>query len=248
MLIDSATSQTSASQSSLKTVVSNASSGAAFDDQLSAALAESLQKLGVGSGEVNISIRIRRRPHVRSLYCYSVDGSPTVEPAAAAPANTEPKGLGNPFSGYIEYKPSTEAPKPDPMPWAPYSGPRDVRDGLPGGGGETTASGAPLIRDNEKPTANQYGYTGPATNNPYFTTPSNPLRDGYVQGFHNWFADAMILGGLNGPIPANKMMYSTEEGRPGSSPYCEELRPGSDGCEIQLAERSICCRQANLRN
>jgi hypothetical protein len=213
VLIDSATSQTSAaSSSSLKAVVSNASSGAAFDDQLSAALAESLQKLGVGSGEVNISIKNPTPTTRQILVTYSVDGSPTSEPAASAPANTQPKGLENPFSGYIEYAASTEVPKPDPMAWAPYSGPRDVRDGLPAGGGETTASGAPLIRDNEKPTANQYGYTGPATNNPYFTTPSNPLRDGYVKGFHNWFADAMILGGLNGPIPANKMMYSTEEG------------------------------------
>ncbi len=56
-------------------------------------------------------------------------------------------------------------------------------------GGLTTESGAPLIQNNEQPTKNQYGYTGPATNNPYFTTPSNPLREGYVTGFNKWFAD-----------------------------------------------------------
>jgi hypothetical protein len=214
VIIDSATSLASAtSQSSSKTIASNASDGAAFEEQLSSALAESLQKLGVGSGEVNISIKNPTPSTRQILVTYSVDGSPVAAPAVSTPENTPVKGLDNPFSGYIEYAAPIEAPKKvDPMPWASYSGPRDLRDGLPEGGGATTASGAPLIKDNEKPTANQYGYTGPAANNPYFTTPSNPLREGYVQGFHNWFADAMILGGLNGPIPANKMSYSTEEG------------------------------------
>lgn len=48
--------------------------------------------------------------------------------------------------------------------------------------------------------------------NPYFTNPGNPLRSGYVLGFDNWFEDTMILGGKNGPAPANRSYYATEEG------------------------------------
>jgi hypothetical protein len=212
VLIDSVTSQIFASLSSPKTLVSNTSNSSAFEDQLSSALAESLQKLGVGAGEVNITIKNPTPTTRQILVTYSVGASDSAAPVTAPPNGTGTTEPRNPFSGYMDSPTYTAAPKPDPMPWAPYSGPRDVRDGLPEGGGATTASGAPLIRNNEKSTPNQYGYTGPATNNPYFTTPSNPLRDGYVQGFHNWFADAMILGGLSGPIPANKMNYSTEEG------------------------------------
>ena len=190
-----------------------------FEEQLSSALAESLQKLGVGAGEVNITIRNPTATTRQIMVTYSVDGSNVVEPAGAQPAaaKLEPApaatGLSNPFSGYIRHmEPVVASPTPTATPWSMYAGPKDTRDQIAEGGGKTTESGAPLIRNNEKGAENQYGYTGPATLNPYFTTPSNPLRDGYVAGFRNWFADAMILGGLNGPIPANKMQYSTEEG------------------------------------
>jgi len=194
------------------------SEAAGFEAQLSSALAESLQKLGVGAGEVNITIRNPTATTRQIMVTYSVDGSDAPVPAEAQPATTlEPApanaGLSNPFSGYIRHiEPVAATPTPSATPWSMYTGPKDTRDQIAEGGGKTTGSGAPLIVNNEKVTENQYGYTGPATLNPYFTTPSNPLRDGYVEGFRNWFADAMILGGLTGPIPANKMQYSTEEG------------------------------------
>lgn len=212
VIIDSTSQAVSTSQSTLKTTSSQTSSSGEFEEQLSTALAESLQKLGVGSGEVNITIKNPTPTTRQILVTYSVDGSPVTTPAASESTTAPVASSGNPFSTYTEYVAPVETPKVDPMAWAPYSGPRDVRDGLPEGGGLTTESGAPLIQNNEQPTKNQYGYTGPATNNPYFTTPSNPLRDGYVTGFNKWFQDAMILGGLTGPIPANKMQYSTEEG------------------------------------
>ena len=207
-------------QSSNSTTETSATSGAAgFEEQLSSALAESLQKLGVGAGEVNITIRNPTATTRQIMVTYSVDGSDAVKTAEAQPAATtlEPApanaGLSNPFSGYIRHmEPVAATPAPSATPWSMYTGPKDTRDQIAKGGGKTTESGAPLIRNNEKGAENQYGYTGPATLNPYFTTPSNPLREGYVEGFRNWFAEAMILGGLNGPIPANKMQYSTEEG------------------------------------
>jgi hypothetical protein len=98
------------------------------------------------------------------------------------------------------------------MPWCPPEGPKDIRDELPKGGGQVTASGAPSISLNEKGAGNQSGYTGPAAKNPYFSTPSNPLRPGYVLGFDKWFEYPQILGGPNGPQPGNRFQYATEEG------------------------------------
>lgn len=146
--------------------------------------------------------------------------APTLTPATALPtmgpntSHAAPAALSNPFSGYVSHVPSeTEtAPPPSATEWSPYIGPKDARDQIAEGGGKTTASGSPLIKNNEKSASNQYGYSGPATLNPYFTTPSNPLREGYVVGFGNWFSNPMIHGGPSGPIPANKMQYSTEEG------------------------------------
>lgn len=69
-----------------------------------------------------------------------------------------------------------------------------------------------MIVDNPAGAANQYGYTGPAAKNPYFSTPSNPLREGYVLGFDKWFENPKIWGGPNGPQLANRKMYATEEG------------------------------------
>lgn len=200
------------------TNAATANGNASFEAQLSSALAESLQKLGVGSGEVNITIRNPTATTRQIMVTYSLDGSspltsPESKTAAPAPSTapaTNPFAGTEPWSGkHIAGPPVIDTTRMD---WSPYDGPRDVRDGLPVGGGQLTASGSPLIRDNETGAKNQYGYTGPATKNPYFTTPSNPLRDGYVAGFNNWFKGAQILGGVNGPVPANKTFYSTEEG------------------------------------
>ncbi|HYI96493.1 MAG TPA: hypothetical protein VEX68_23320, partial [Bryobacteraceae bacterium] len=89
--------------SNAKTETSDA---AAFEAQLSSALAESLQKLGVGAGEVNITIRNPTATTRQIMVTYSVDGSDVIEPPEAQPATTlEPRpanaGLSNPFSGYI---------------------------------------------------------------------------------------------------------------------------------------------------
>jgi hypothetical protein len=210
--------------------LSDPNDATAFEEQLSSALAESLEKLGVGKGEVNITIRNPTATTRQIMVTYSLDGS-SVEPAASsdpAPSAAPSAGLANPFSGYIAHQAQeVMTPKPDPAEWSPYDSPRDVRDQIGAGGGKTTASGSPLIQNNDKGAANQYGYAGPATLNPYFTTPSNPLRDGYVVGFRNWFADAMILGGLNGPIPANKMQYSTEEGAQEALRIVKQFEPAA---------------------
>jgi hypothetical protein len=207
-----------------------------FEAQLSSALTESLQKLGVTAGEVDITIRNPTSTTRQIMVTYSMDGS-RLEPAptAAAPSVAEPTaaqpaavGLSNPFSGYIRHVAPETVPVAGPTDWAPYSGPKDVRDQVAAGGGKTTATGSPLIANNETGAANQYGYTGPATHNPYFTTPSNPLRDGYVVGFRNWFADPMVHGGKTGPIPANKMQYSTEEGAQEALRIAKQFAPQAE--------------------
>ena len=98
------------------------------------------------------------------------------------------------------------------MPWCPPQGPKDSRDEMPKGGGQVSASGAPLIVLSDKMAGNQSGYVGPAAKNPYFSTPSNPLRPGYVLGFDKWFEYPQVLGGPNGPQPGNRFQYATEEG------------------------------------
>lgn len=75
-----------------------------------------------------------------------------------------------------------------------YEGPQDARDEASDAAGKVTASGAPSIVRLAKPVANQWGYTGEAAYNPYFVTPSNPLRDGLVTGFSNWFEGNHISG------------------------------------------------------
>jgi hypothetical protein len=76
-------------------------------------------------------------------------------------------------------------------------------------------SGAPKIELNEKPAVNQYNYTGPASRNPYFTTPGNPLREGYVAGFSNWYTSVNVASSLPGGAGAytmNRILCATEEG------------------------------------
>jgi hypothetical protein len=98
---------------------------------------------------------------------------------------------------------------------------------MPAGDGGVTASGAPAIALADEPSSNQYGYTGPAARNPYFTTPSNPLRAGYVAGFDQWFTQPFILGADSGPMPANKVRYSTEEGAQEALRIVQQFEPGA---------------------
>lgn len=145
-------------------------------------------------------------------------GSSVAAPGLASPAPVptvpppSPPAVGNPFLGTGAYVPPVAKPSEQHAPWAPYSGPRDSRDELPSGGGKTSASGAPVITLAKTPASNQYGYTGPAARNPYFTSPSNPLRAGYVLGFGNWFEETHVLGGIYGPTPMNKAMSANAEG------------------------------------
>ena len=211
MLIDPTNRQSAVNTySAPKSTDSGKSAGSPlFEAQLSSALAESLQKLGVGSGEVNITIRNPSATTRQILVTYSIDGS--TSELAGTSTQTSPadwvarcrrrESLSPNLAFVRETHSEHHAHGSKSNGWAPYNGPRDVRDQLTEGGGQITASGAPLIRNNENVAANQYGYTGPATKNPYFTTPSNPLRDGYVLGFNQWFSGAVILGGLLAQCP-----------------------------------------------
>lgn len=145
---------------------------------------------------------------------------------------------GNPFhqlSGSI-YVGGTKIPEPAQprsngergASWAPYEGPRSEADGIPEGGGKLLASGAPEIKPNPSPVKNQYGYAGPAAQNPYFTSPGNPLRPGYVRGFENWFEENWVVGG-KGPIqtPLNKTNCATEEGAQEALRLVQQQLPGA---------------------
>lgn len=166
----------------------------------------------MGASEVNITVRNSSAAAAEILIRYS----PAAASSPSAPA-TQASGATpstNPFAG-PDLAPLPVQPQPapaSPTPWAPWDGPCDKRDATPAGGGAVTSTGAPRIELSSTPAANQYNYTGPAARNPYFSTPSNPLREGYVRGFENWFTQPFILGSSAGPIPANKMYYATEEG------------------------------------
>ncbi|MEJ7607207.1 MAG: hypothetical protein WKF37_13300 [Bryobacteraceae bacterium] len=166
-----------------------------FESQLTLALSESLEKLGVKPGEINITIRNDARNQREILVSYKSTPSPAPAVSTA------------PLAPIV---PEVKAAEPR-LNWAPYLGPKDSRDGMPSGGGVVASDGSPRIEVSPDPVSNQYGYSGPAARNPYFTSPSNPLRDGYVLGFSNWFQEAMIMGG-SAPMKANSIFYSTEEG------------------------------------
>ena len=166
-----------------------------FDEQLASVLGESLRKLGVTPGEVNITIRRGAESGAPRQIFITYNAGSVDTPPAVPPATTTVAG-----SSCTE----TE--------WCPYDGPRDRRDAVSAGGGRMLASGAPEIHINDVPAQNQYGYNGPAAFNPYFTTPSNPLRPGYVLGYSNWFHDATVYGGVTGPMPANRAFFATAEG------------------------------------
>jgi hypothetical protein len=201
--------------------------GSGFDQQLSQALSESLARLGVAPGDVNIRITNSGTSARQILITYN-----TVEPAAAAGPETSPAPAADSRTSTTTAETGARTPATG-TPWASWDGPRDRRDDIPAGGGRLTASGAPLIELNERPAGNQYGYIGLAALNPYFTTPSNPNRAGYVLGFQNWFRDAQILGGKSGPVPANKLYYSTEEGAQEALRLVRQHEPGAELTQFQ---------------
>jgi hypothetical protein len=117
----------------------------------------------------------------------------------------------------------------DPTPWCPAPGAKDPRDAVPAGGGQVTQSGAPEVKTNPTPVSNQYNYTGPAALNPYFTTPSNPLREGYVEGFDKWFEEIHVANANepSGGYTMNRMMCATQEGAQEALRLVRTLEPGA---------------------
>ncbi len=107
----------------------------------------------------------------------------------------------------------------------------DPRDAAPTGIGQVTASGAPLIAPLTTPMANQWGYTGAAASNPYFTTPSNPLQAGYVTGFANWFTPINVTGTSSAPgggaYTMNGMYGTTQEGAQEALRLVQTYAPGA---------------------
>ena len=106
-----------------------------------------------------------------------------------------------------------------------YGGPQDSRDGVSDAAGKVTASGAPSVVRLTKPVANQWGYTGEAAYNPYFITPSNPLRDGLVTGFSNWFEGNHIAGISGGDM--NTSYSATQEGAQEALRLVQQYDPGA---------------------
>ena len=131
------------------------------------------QQLLASAGRAHRGDDIGGRNHLLEI---PVDQSLAATKAAAAPMAAAPKA-------------ETATPT---VP--PYGGPQDSRDGVSDAAGQVTASGAPSVVRLTTPVANQWGYTGEAAYNPYFITPSNPLRDGFVTGFSNWFEGNHISG------------------------------------------------------
>lgn len=106
-----------------------------------------------------------------------------------------------------------------------YGGPQDSRDGVSDAAGKVTASGAPSVVRLTKPVANQWGYTGEAAYNPYFITPSNPLRDGFVTGFSNWFEGNHISGISSADM--NPSYSATPEGAQEALRLVQQYDPGA---------------------
>jgi hypothetical protein len=109
---------------------------------------------------------------------------------------------------------------------APVStGSKDARDGISDLAGQVTGSGAPSIVRLTTPIANQWGYSGEAAFNPYFTTPGNPMRDGLVTGFSQWFEQNHINGLGGGDISSN---YSTtQEGAQEALRLAQQYEPNA---------------------
>ncbi|HUS06334.1 MAG TPA: hypothetical protein VMZ52_08565 [Bryobacteraceae bacterium] len=187
-----------------KVGVSDASAGSSSDFalQLSDLIAKSLQASGRPAGELHVRIIDDKESSTGKEIIISY--SPTTGPAIP--------DAGNPFLPRTNTAPDIAPPRQQPTEWSRYDGPRDSRDEIPAGGGKVTATGSPVIQLNEKAAGNQYNYAGRAARNPYFTSPSNPLRSGYVLGFENWFDENQVMGGVAGPVPMNKRWSASAAG------------------------------------
>jgi hypothetical protein len=88
-------------------------------------------------------------------------------------------------------------------------------------------SGAPKIIQNAVGARNQYQYAGPAASNPYFTTPSNPLREGYVRGFDKWFEDVHVgnLDPSGQSYRMNPLLCATSEGAQEALRLVQQFEP-----------------------
>ncbi|MBC7927112.1 MAG: hypothetical protein H7039_15795 [Bryobacteraceae bacterium] len=219
-----------------------------FDQQLSQALSESLQRLGVRPGEINISIKTGAGSLSSRQIVITYNGADTPSTSTtASPTATTPGSLTDAITTVLPAAPAEPRLNPFNMlatpgkswaethpnevtetAWCPTDGPRDSRDSIPTGGGKVTATGSPDIQINAAAARNQYNYTGAAAYNPYFTNPGNPLRDGYVLGFGNWFEDAQIMGSKNGPTAANKILYASEEGGKEALRLVQQQIPGAE--------------------
>ena len=210
-----------ASRSTVSTISAGGSGNTAataddFTQQLSQALSDSLQKLGKTPADIHIQVQTGATPATHQfVITYTDEGSSSTASTASASATPQ---VHNPFDGSalpigVAWASSDTPAQPAKVttPWSPYNGPCDPRDAVAAGGGQQTASGAPLIQPNTTPTSNQYGYAGPAAYNPYFTNPGNPLREGYVLGFGNWFQSAQIVGPKS-TVSANELNYATQDG------------------------------------
>jgi hypothetical protein len=81
---------------------------------------------------------------------------------------------------------------------------------------------------NTAPARNQYNYSGPASLNPYFTNPGNPLREGYVAGFDNWFSGtAAIFGPDQKATAANPTYFASQEGAQEALRLVQQYEPGA---------------------
>ncbi len=136
--------------------------------------------------------------------------------------------------------------------------PVDLRDGAPVATGQVTASGAPLITPSATPMQNQWGYTGAAATNPYFTTPSNPLQPGYVTGFANWYSPINVTGTSNAPgggaYTMNGSYGTTQEGAQEALRLVQTYAPGATiasnrfGSEGGPYQADAACNEIQLPN
>jgi hypothetical protein len=182
-----------------------------FAKQLSDLISQSLKTSGGVAGELRVRVEEDKTGGTgkQIVISYSPITAPVV-PALVLPAVP----AGNPFSPSpaLNGTPVVAQPKVETTPWCTYDGPRDTRDQVPAGGGQQAVTGSPVIKLNDKPARNQYNYAGIGARNPYFTTPSNPMRDGYVMGFQNWFEDNTVSSGSAGEMPMNRISSASAGG------------------------------------
>lgn len=172
-----------------------------FAKQLSDLIRQSLKESGESAGELRVRVEEDKS---------GGNGKQIVISYSPMPAPALPD---SPFSPRASLNAAPIVhPKVETTPWSMYDGPRDARDQVPAGGGKQTATGAPLILLNDKPAGNQYNYTGIGARNPYFTSPGNPMREGYVLGFENWFEDNTVSSGAAGEMPMNRISSASAGG------------------------------------